>query len=388
MLWRLIEQARHRAQFYLNVPELVQILAFKNRRRAFWTRYWRRAAANISASFTPLEAGYFRIERDGVVCFARDGQVPLDSHLTLEIMGDKVMCNALLAEWGAPVIPYAVFSMDRLEIARRFFNLTPGQVVIKPASGTGGGRGVTTGISNPKALKAAARFAARYDRRLLVEREISARSYRLLFVGGKFVDAVLRDPPVVVGDGKRTIGQLVRAENKHRLHGSGFTALSPLRPNPDYYNCLREQGLTPRFVPAAGARVAVKGAVNENDKQGNHNARAQVHGQTIAMGEQLVHDLGVDLAGVDLLCADVAQPLTAQNGYVTEINTTPGLQHHFLIDRAGARTAVGETVLEYMLAGGSGTMRLGGGVKRAADSGITGSVAAVRERPATKRVAS
>ena len=354
----ILHRSWARAGFYLNLPELMRILAFRQRRRAFWSRYWQNAARHAGATCHPLERGYIRLERDGKACIVRDGEVPLDSHLMLDMMGDKAICNGLLSELGAPVVPHAVFSIDRTEIAARFLEQAQAPVVVKPASGTGGGRGVTTGISDLPALRRAARYAARYDDRLIVEREITGRSYRLLFLNGHFIDAILREPPVVVGDGRHSIRQLVRMENTGRLTDETFRALSPIQMNPDFRNTLRKQRLSPRTVPQQDSEVVIKGAINENAAARNHNVTDSVHPRTIALCASLVTSIGVEFAGVDILCDDIALPLCEQQGFVTEINTTPGLHHHLLVSPGSKVTPVDRILLDYMFSSGRGCMVL------------------------------
>lgn len=350
--------AFNRAGFFLNLPELSALVRFRGRRSVFWRQFWSDAAAQAGARFQPLEGGYFRMERDGLTVMARGGELPLDSHLMLEMMGDKALSYKLLAELGAAIVPHLAVSANDQRSALAFARQRGWPVVIKPASGTGGGRGVTTGIADEAALARAMRYAARYDRRLIVEKQLAGQSYRLLYAGGKLLDAVRREPPFVVGDGKSSIAALVRRENKARLSGQEFTALNPILTNPDYRNTLRAQGLSPRSVPELGEMVTIKTAINENSRTGNHSVTDQVHPDTDAMCAAVVRALGVQLAGVDVHCANIAEPLDAQNGFITEINTTPGLHHHCLTleDKGGSN--VGARVLDYVFYTGHGAMRL------------------------------
>jgi len=77
--------------------------------------------------------------------------------------------------------------------------------VVKPAYGTGAGRGVTTRIDSYKKLKQASYLAAAFKPQLLIEEQVSGDSFRLLYINGVFVDPIRRDPPVVVGDGQSSI---------------------------------------------------------------------------------------------------------------------------------------------------------------------------------------
>jgi len=142
--------------------------------------------------------------------------VMLDDHLTLNAMGHKALTYDLLVTKGYKVPAHCIYTMTQMHKAEMFLLRQGGSVVAKPASGTGGGRGITTGITTTSQLRQASSYASRFDSTLLVEEHLTGGSYRLLYLDGRFIDAVRRDRPLVTGDGRHTIRQLVRIENQRR----------------------------------------------------------------------------------------------------------------------------------------------------------------------------
>jgi D-alanine-D-alanine ligase-like ATP-grasp enzyme len=353
-LWRVF----YRLRFYLGVTSVYRLLRYRDVRSAYYKELWQQAAHNIGAQFSPWEYGYFRIQRDGMTTFVKE-TVMLDDHLTLDIMGNKTLTYSLLREKGCAVPDHCSYTMRSFAKARDFMETHTGPLVVKPASGTGGGRGVTTGITNVSALRKASRLASRFNFNLLVEEHILGGSYRLLYLDGKYIDAVRRDPPVVIGDGRRTIGRLIKAENKNRLNALPVTALSPLTIDADCINTLRSQGMSPRSVPESGRSIEVKYAVNENCSSRNHSVKDQVHPDTVAQGARLARDFGVRVAGLDLICKDITVPLSPPDGYISEINTTPGIHHHYLVGEPSKAVPVAEIVLEHLFENRQGVMFLG-----------------------------
>lgn len=352
----------YRAGFYLDVPALVQLLEFRQLRQRYYQELWQVAAGNIGARARPWDFGFCRIDRDGLSAIVRQSSVMLDDHLTLEVMGNKALVYELMREKGYATPRHRRYTMRSLGRAEAFLgDDIQGPVVVKPASGTGGGRGVTTGIVDRADLRKASRLAARFDTELLVEEQLEGRSYRLLYLDGVFIDAIRRDPPIVTGTGRHTIRQLVARENRRRLTASVATALSPLRIDPDCRNKLRQMGLKPSSKPQAGQVVELKRAVNENGSRGNHTVTDQVHPETIAAGARLVTGLGVRLAGLDVLCRDISVPLGDGNGLISEINTTPGLHHHDLVADRSKRVRVAERLLSHMFETRQGVMTLNQG---------------------------
>ena len=341
-----------------DIESAVEMLRFRALRRDYYDTLWRTAARRIGAEYMEWRYGYRQLRRDGLTTVVSLYRVMLDDHLTLAIMGNKVLTYDLLAAKGCRIPRYCVFEQGRTAEAERFLAGLGGPAVVKPASGTGGGRGVTTGVKDVAGLRKAARYASRFCTSLLLEEQVTGSSYRLLYLDGEYLDAVRRDPPVVVGDGQSTIRRLVRAENVRRRKQRPVSALSPLLIDRDCRNYLAEHGLSPWYRPPAGAVIQVKRAVNENTAQQNHNVRTSVHPEIVALGANLVRDFGVRLAGLDLICSDIGKPLAETGGLFNEINTTPGLHHHALLADPAAGVPVAERVLEHLFAKRQGVMVL------------------------------
>jgi cyanophycin synthetase len=180
----------------------------------------------------------------------------------------------------------------------------------------------------------------------------------LLFLDGEFIDAIRRDPPSVTGDGRHTLKALVAAENRRRLKAKPISSLSPLVFNKECINTLAALGLRAGSVLEAGRTVAVKQAINENAARDNRNVKGEVHRDIIDTGGRLAKDLGVRLAGLDLIATDVSAPLSAGKCTFSEINTTPGIHHHYLLRDPATITPVAELVLEHMFSTRRGVMTL------------------------------
>jgi cyanophycin synthetase len=341
----------------MDLPGNVQHLKFAQLRRRYYDLFWNSVAAELGAEIRKWD-GYTRLTRNGTVVIVRGPEVRLDDHLTLNLMGNKALTYELLAEQGLAVPRHVRFPVTSLAKAYDLLESAARPLVVKPNFGTGGGRGVTTGITTRNALKHAAIWAARFDTDLIAEEQIEGQSWRLLFVDGRFLDAVRRDPPRITGDGMRSIRELVKAENEKRLKAAQFTALSPIRLDRECLDYLTAQGLSLRAVPTAGETVVLKRACNENDASQNHSLGHMVHPSTIAACARLALNLGVRLAGIDIIARDITKPLTRDNGLIGEINTTPGLHHHDLVSSPRQGLSVAATLVSHMFETRSGTVVL------------------------------
>lgn len=347
-----------RALRYADLRALHTLVQFRSLREEFYADLWLKTAEDIGAQIQKTRYGYFRISRGNLTTFVEKHRVMLDDHLTLNLMGNKALTYEVMSEKGVPVPSHTVFTLAQMQLAQQFLEQQTGPIVVKPARATGAGRGVTTAIADSSALNRAARQAARYGSLLVAEQQIAGSSFRLLYLDGMLIDAIRRDPPRLRGNGNATIKQLLRAENRRRLASRPIAALSPLVIDPEFRNTLAARGLNPRSRPADGESIVVKHAANENTAAENIRVTDQVNAQTVETGSRLVKDLGIRLAGLDVLCRDISAPLSPGNGLFGEINTTPGLHHHYLVEQPDDRVHVASQILDHMFTHRSGVMVL------------------------------
>src|SRR5690606_8264676 len=92
-------------------------------------------------------------------------------------------------------------------------------VILKPCGGSKG-RGFSGCLMDEEALRRAWAEAAHFGG-LLVEKFVVGRDYRLLVVNGRMIAAAERIGARVVGDGVRTLDELIGAVNADPRRGDG-----------------------------------------------------------------------------------------------------------------------------------------------------------------------
>jgi hypothetical protein len=344
-------------------------MRFKNPRRraagrhhvAFYQRTWREAAAKLGGTWTSLGSGIGEIEIDGRRTRVMENVSEVDDPVTLAVLHDKPLVHRLLKDEGIAVPRHAEFTIGEVAPAVAFLRSNDRDCVVKPAGGTGGGRGVTTGIRTLSHLARATAAAAVYGDELMIEEQLPGDNYRLLFLDGEMIDAFVRRLPTVVGDGKRTIGQLIREVNEERLQAGSDLSQVLLSVDFDVRRTLARQNRSLRTVPAVGQVVTVKTVVNENGGADNATATQLLCPSIVADCKRAVETLRVRFAGIDIVTPDPTRPLADVGGAVLEVNGTPNLYYHYkkkdgefpvaihllqrlLLDASVTATAVGEMI--------------------------------------------
>lgn len=265
------------------------------------------------------------------------------------IAQDKELTKSLLRSVGVPVpegVPVAN-AQEAWEAAQEIG--VP--VVVKPQYGSQG-RGVAVNLVTRDQITAAWASAREEGRSIIVEKFAPGEDYRVLVVGARVVAAALRHPPRVVGDGVRTIEELVAEVNADPRRGEDHaTSLSKLKLDAIGLAVLEEQGFTSASVPSNGKVVVLRRNANLSTGGSAADVTDLVHPDVAARAVDAARIVGLDIAGIDIVCSDISRPLEAQHGVVVEVNAAPGLRMH-LEPSEGRGRPVGEAIVETLFAEG------------------------------------
>ena len=224
-------------------------------------------------------------------------------------------------------------------------------VVVKPQDGNQG-KGVTVNITERSAFDSAYATAERYGT-VMVEKFLPGHDYRLLVVGNKLIAAARREPPLVVGDGKHTVRQLVDLVNADPRRGTGHsTSLTKIRFDDIAIGRLHAQDLEPESVPEKGRRVILRNNANLSTGGSATDVTDDVHPEVAARVVEAAQMVGLDICGVDVVCESVLRPLEEQNGGIVEVNAAPGLRMH-ISPSYGKGRDVGNAVIDQMFPNGA-----------------------------------
>jgi cyanophycin synthetase len=296
---------------------------------AFYERVWREAAATLGAEIEDLGDGAFEIRLGDAWTRVAQNATAIDDLASHRVVRMKAVMYRLLQRAGVPVPRHVAFDVQDMRPAVAFMESLGRECVVKPASGTGGGEGVATGIRTRWQLARAAYAGGRFGGDLLIEEQLEGENYRLLFLDGRLLDAVLRRPPTVMGDGASTVGKLVQQANAQRMERGPEISHGLLRVDIDMQRTLARQGLSLSSVLAKGAVVTLKTAINENRGDDNETVTEQLSAALIEDAGRAASVSGLRLAGVDVLTRDATKPLAETGGVILEVNSPPGYYWHY-----------------------------------------------------------
>lgn len=257
------------------------------------------------------------------------------------ISRDKDLTKELLGYCGVPVPEgRMVDSAEDAWAAAQDIGLP---VCVKPYDGNHG-RGVFIDLNTKEEVETAYGVAIDEGGGVMVERSLSGVEHRLLVVGNKLVAANKGDMVAVTGDGTSTIQQLIDTQiNSDPRRGTTEEhPLNFIRIDTSARLELARHGYTGDSVPPAGKEVIIQRA-------GNHafDVTDDVHPETARIACLAAKIVGLDIAGIDLVCTDISKPLAEQKGAIVEVNAGPSLLMH-IKPAVGTPRPVGKAIIEHL----------------------------------------
>lgn len=267
------------------------------------------------------------------------------SQLAVENSCDKQATKDILESCGVPVPKGEVVSTKKeiFEAAERLgFPL-----VIKPLNGRQG-QGVMTNIKNTDELFNVVNCLDKHYKDYIIERYYEGNDYRLLVVDSQLIAASLRLPPFVIGNGKDSIELLIEEENKNPLRGECHEKPMTKIPLSHTVSCyLEKQDLTLKSVPKEGQIVQVVGNANLSTGGQAIDVTDQIHPTLKEVAITAAKAMGLDVAGVDMICRNISEPFHPDKVAIVEVNAAPGIRMHHYPSEGEARD-VGGAIVDYL----------------------------------------
>ncbi len=250
------------------------------------------------------------------------------SAIGVDIASDKSLTNRLLDSAGLPVPRSAVVTTEEATVEAAHRIGFP--CVVKPLDGNHG-RGVHLDLRSDEAVRAAFAGALAQSRSgdLVVESFVAGNDYRCLVIGGVVAAIAERVPASVTGDGEHTIRQLVATANQDPRRGIGHEkVLTRIKVDAAAEALVAEQGFGLDTILPEGTFVKLALTGNMSTGGTSIDRTIEAHPDNVEIAETAARIVGLDIAGIDFICPDIASPVRETGGAIVEVNAAPGFRMH------------------------------------------------------------
>ncbi len=272
----------------------------------------------IHVDIIDADYGMFRLTYGGRSVRCRESLTDLTSAVTLSICDDKRMTRKL-AEKAGVTVPDQLDLVEGADISA--FLRSHESVVVKPSRGEQG-QGIAVGVSNYDAVLAAIDRARKVCPDVLLEDCYIGHDLRLVVIDDKVVAAALRLPAKVIGDGKKTVRQLIETQSRRRAAATGGESTIPI--DAETERCVIEAGLGMDDRLERGREITVRKTANLHTGGTIVDVTEEVHPHLIQAAIKAAKAIDIPVTGIDFMVKDHRQA-----DYVfIEANERPGLANH------------------------------------------------------------
>jgi cyanophycin synthetase len=266
-------------------------------------------------------------------------------HIAVEIAQDKQLTSSLLERAGLPVPKHeqALSADEAVEIAHRIGF----PVVVKPMD-LSHGRGVAINLKDDAAVSDAWEKAYELSSDVLVESFCPGNDHRVLVIDGKVAAVAERVPGHVVGDGSHTLRELVDLVNSDPRRGVGHEkVLTRIEIDHQAERLMKIGGVTQASVLPKGVVFALRSTGNLSTGGTAVDKTQVIHPDNAAIAIRAAKMVGLDVAGIDLICEDISKSVREYGGVIVEVNAAPGFRMH-VAPTVGAPRNVAAPVLDML----------------------------------------
>ncbi|AYE34717.1 cyanophycin synthetase [Clostridium septicum] len=222
-------------------------------------------------------------------------------------------------------------------------------LVIKPQYGNKG-NGVILNINNKYELIESYNKLKNKFKELIVEKYHKGNDYRVCVVDYKVVAASRRIPPFVVGDGVKTVKELIDRLNDNPLRGEDHEKpLTKVKIDKDLVEYLKEQDVNLFTILPKGLKVGLRKNANLSTGGDSIDCTDCICEENKELCIRAAKAIGLDVCGVDICTDDIAVPMI-ENGVIMEINAAPGLRMHSYPSK-GENRFVGDSIVNMLYNG-------------------------------------
>ena len=310
------------------------------------------STASLVKAAEEREIPYLRLNKYSLVQFGHGKyqqriQATITSktpHIAVEISCDKEDTHNLLRDLGLPVPEQRLVGSEHE--AARVAQRMGYPVVVKPLDANHG-RGVSINLVDEDQVRAAYGVALESARgsSVLVESFIDGMDHRMLVVDNKLVAVAKRVPGHVVGDGAKTIAQLIDIVNEDPRRGIGHEkVLTRLELDHQAERLMEKAGIDKNSVLPAGEVFYLRSTANLSTGGTAIDMTDVIHPDNREMAVRAIQAVGLDVGGVDFLTPDITKSYKEVGGAIVEVNAAPGFRMHVAPSEGKPRDVAGKVM--------------------------------------------
>jgi cyanophycin synthetase len=236
---------------------------------------------------------------------------------------DKIILKQEFAKNNIPIPFFIKLPPLGTKSLEKVFEEMPKPLIVKPQVGSRS-RHTVTNISTLPQFKEGVRIARQISSYLVLEEHLDGHVCRATLVGGKLAGFYRGSAPSVIGDGKKTVRELILEKDAERQD-----RVEPVRMGDELFNYIKRQGFTLDEVLPEGKILSL---THRNGRLFGGTTKEMIdelHPSFIPFFEKAIEVTGLPVAGFDCIIPDPTKDAYSQKWGIIECNTLPFIDLHY-----------------------------------------------------------
>lgn len=243
---------------------------------------------------------------------------------------DKVVLKQEFSKKGIPVPTYFEFSplsffylknKDK-NIEEIFYKLSK-PIIVKPRVGSRG-RHTITNVNTLQQFRQGINTAFQICSYLIVEEHLKGNVCRATLVGGTLAGFYMGHAPTLLGDGQKTIGELIEEKDKKREN-----RVEPIRVSKELEDHILQSGFTLGDILPIGISLSLTHRVGRLFGGRTKEMLDDLHPSFIPILKQAAKTVSLSVVGFDCIIPDPTKDAHSQKWGIIECNTLPFIDLHY-----------------------------------------------------------
>ena len=216
-------------------------------------------------------------------------------------------------------------------------------VVVKPVTGFKG-QNVTVNIESDDEVHKAfddiinSEYAEEDFEGVLVQKQIYGNDYRILTIGGKYAACLKKIPAYVIGNGIKSIKELIEIENTKEVRADNTKSpLTKIYVDKQMIEFLHLQGWTLDSVPKENEKIVFQREASISKGAISENVTNEMHIDNIDLIESIAAYFTFTIMGIDIMSIDLSKSWKEGDFGILSIKAGPGIFMHL-------SPAIGESI--------------------------------------------
>lgn len=293
------------------------------RSRIIWEEAKRRGIEMKQIILFGRPVDHYRTKLNGKIIYFNSLPIPQELLVLSKNWDDKFLLKEEFSKHNIPIPTYVQFPIFFRQNIEKIFSKFKTPIIVKPRTGSRG-RHTVTNIQTLEQFKKGIEVAKQICSYLVAEEHLYGDVCRATFVNGKLMGFYRGGAPFVIGDGVKTVSELIVEKDLHRPE-----RVQKVLVNDEMKNFVLRSGFKMDDVLPENLKLILTYRTGRLYGGVTHEMWDELHPSFVPILEKAAKIVDLPVVGFDCIVPDPTTDAGAQRWGIIECNTLPFIDLHY-----------------------------------------------------------